>query len=172
MRRSGNSFRSTHGSVGRLVDLESQAPADLEGGSGPPREVIEEMVPAHHVRRLTTTIVDMLRSITGTSRVGAAGHARHPSAGGPDGEGAGLLWDTSSEAALEYDQLSESSGFKSDRDTEISAATALLKSQYLPKPEYRGDEIRPFYLDRAGSGRRSPPLTWAARQTPTRSAPT
>lgn len=151
-------------SVATMVDLEAQgsgAPSvDSKGGATGP--VVEEMVPAHHVRRLTTTIVDMLRSMTATAGAGkdANHHGEHMT------EGAGLLWDTASELSLESDKLSVSSGApsgtgsgSSGRDSEISAATALLKAQYLPQPEYRGDEVRPFYLDRRGSRQSSSHLS-------------
>ena len=138
-----------------MVDLEAQgsgAPS-VDSTSKPPMQgpIVEEMVPAHHVRRLTTTIVDMLRSMTATAGGTGAGKDGHH---GEHGEGAGLLWDTASELSLESDKLSTISGTpsgSSGRDSELSSATALLKAQYLPQPDYRGDEVRPFYVGRRGS---------------------
>lgn len=145
-------------SAANIVDLEAQG-NNLTATTG-----ADEMVPSRHVRRLTTTIVDMLRSMTATAGTAAGTNCKEGAEGGQHNEGAALLWDTASELSLESDKLSISSGIPSTaggssaRDSEISAATALLKAQYLPQPDYRGDEVRPFYLDRKSTtgGRKSP----------------
>ena len=149
-----------------MLDLETMnggygnAPGGL---SAPYHYQGEDMVPADHVRQLTTTVVDMLRSMV--SRPG--GRPSYNSVA--DGENSSLLWDApppSDINHLEYDQMSLASGSQASqggscsgngggnnnsvRDSEISAQTALLKAQYLPQVEYNGDEVRPFYLDRNG----------------------
>ena len=145
-----------------MVDIEAQGNnANADGtttvtATSPPGQ--EEMVPARHVRRLTTTIVDMLRSMSAAPN---GHHSRSfsttpPMGGGGGGEGAELLWENASDISLDnMDKFSISSGVPSigtnstdPKDSEMSAATALLKAQYLPQPEYRGDEVRPFYMDR------------------------
>ena len=153
-------------SAATMVDIEAQGAAGQSSSTSSSEKGAasnasgEEMVSARHVRRLTTTIVDMLRSMTSTTAAVSPG-----AAGGDDGdhhkEGAALLWDTASEISLSSsDKLSMSSGVggqssaASAQDSEISAATALLKAQYLPQPDYQGDEVRPFYMDRK-SGLRS-----------------
>ena len=45
------------------------------------------------------------------------------------------------------DLSSTGSGSKSLPESEISAKTALLKAQFLPQPEYVGDDVLPFYMD-------------------------
>lgn len=147
-------------SVATMVDLE--APSN----NLPP----EEMVPAHHVRRLTTTIVDMLRSMTPSGAGATQATAQrvskdieHNNQGiAPAAETSALLGDTASELSLDSDKLSvgtSRTAAESARDSEISAQTALLKAQYLPQPEYRGDEVRPFYMDRRGRTTPTPTST-------------
>ena len=138
-----------------IVDLEAAAQQGAGAGAA------EEVVPAHQVRRLTTTLVDILRSMTPNSSPPGPGGAGLPGTR-ELGEGSALLGDCGrSEVSSVDDKLSMGSSSMgappSARDSEISAATALLKAQYLPQPDYRGDDVRPFYLDKARRGGGMPP---------------
>jgi cellulose synthase/poly-beta-1,6-N-acetylglucosamine synthase-like glycosyltransferase len=123
---------------------------DLEAGDKPAATRAEEFVPATQVRRLTATLVDILRQMAAPGQAGDAGGGGGGAHGREAHEGSSLLADTASEMSLD-DKLSMSSGggtsAPSARDSEISAATALLKAQYLPQQEYRGDDVRPYYCD-------------------------
>jgi len=125
-----------------VVDLEAP-------GSSPDGLQNDELVPAQHVRRLTTTVVDILRTIANPRHAAAVA----PASGDLDHnhESATLLGDTGSELSIDDKISMSSAGKDSGKDSEISAATALLKAQYLPQAEYRGDDVRPFYMDKRGS---------------------
>lgn len=146
-----------HAAIGARGDSVATM-VDLEANSAPAPAADEELVPAHHVRRLTTTIVDMLRSMATVQRRSSTNTSHFH--GSKDIEGTherhSLLADNNSDASLDDKaSLSSSAMASSARDSEMSAATALLRSQYLPQPEYRGDDVRPFYLDgckRSSSG--------------------
>lgn len=96
-------------------------------------------------------MVDILRAMTGNS-------ANNPVSNGRQGdneavmEAHALIGESGSEISMETnsERLTYGSG-SSNRDSEISASTALLRAQYLPQPDYRGDEVRPFYMDRPES---------------------
>ena len=112
---------------------------DLEAASNDKAKV--EVVPAHHVRKLTNTMVDILRSMAGTNGYRNGETDALSDAHALMGEcGSEISVDTSSE------KLSLSS--VSNKDSDISATTALLKAQFMPQQEYRGDDVRPFYMDR------------------------
>lgn len=153
-RRHTHTIGSRGDSVATIIDLEAPSGVDPTAGD-------VEVVPAHHVRRLTTTLVDILRSMAGvagqpTGAPNVAGQKEGP----VPHETSALLGDTASELSLDSDKLSvgtSRTAAESARDSEISAQTALLKAQYLPQPEYRGDDVRPFYLDHRGRTSPFPP---------------
>jgi len=108
---------------GSLADLESQH-----------HESQNDAVPVEHVRRLTSTVVDMLRHL---SKNGDASN-----------EERSVLVHDNPLSDLCDDKMSLSSGDRSSiKDSEISTRTALLKAQFLPQAEYTGDEVLPFYMD-------------------------
>jgi cellulose synthase/poly-beta-1,6-N-acetylglucosamine synthase-like glycosyltransferase len=94
-------------------------------------------VPLEHVRKLTDTVVDMLRDMSKSQN------------------SSDVYLDKSilEKQAKKYvgsgsDSLSQGSGDTSSiKESEISAKTALLKAQFLPQPEYLGDDVLPFYMD-------------------------
>lgn len=95
-------------------------------------------VPIQHVRRLTSTVVDMLRAMSkndesiGLDKV----HLR------------GSSFDCSGVSESGDEKASVSCGGASSiKDSEITPTTELLKAQFLPQPEYVGDEVLPFYMD-------------------------
>ena len=125
-RRQTTALTSRHDSVATIVDLEAQK-------SAPP----EEVVPTHHVRRLTSTLVDILRHVATTTNKDMKDAQEYPS------EGAALLnGDNASEYSADDRSLASSAAI-----SQMSAQTALLKAQYMPQQEYKGDEVRPFYYD-------------------------
>jgi hypothetical protein len=98
----------------------------------------------HHVRRLTATLVDILRHVATSDSKGIAGGDE------PGVEGAALLAGADGVSEASFGALSVGTGTSGGRETvdsHVSAHTALLKAAYMPKPEYRGDEVRPFYAD-------------------------
>lgn len=121
---------------------------DLEALGKDPSLASEDVVPVQHVRRLTTTLVDILRHVANPQR-----ELHGESMGLPSTESSALLADTASEMSYNDDKLSSYSsraGTSASRDTvdsQMSAQTALLKAAYLPQEEYKGDEVRPFYMD-------------------------
>ena len=122
-------------SLPAIPDIESQLPE--EDSSVPP-----EGVPVEHVRRLTSTVVDMLRTMASVQR--EKSDSKHS---GGDLDMYGEMPDASTNSELlSDDKLSFTSG-SSIKDSEISTKTALLKAQFLPQPDYKGDEVLPFYMD-------------------------
>lgn len=97
----------------------------------------DEHVPLHHVRKLTDTVVDMLRAMSKKD-----GDVYLDKNVLPQQQAARYLGsDTDEKASL-------SSGTTSSiKDSEISVKTELLKAQFLPQPEYEGDDVLPFYMD-------------------------
>lgn len=143
--------RATHlgvsDSAATFVDLEaagSSKGVGVVGGS--------DVVPAQHVRRLTTTLVDILRHVAASSQHAQQGSreaAGDDDEGGQGGEGAMLLPDNSSElsvddkASLTSHGASSAGRGSSGRTSsigsdEVSVKTALLKAAYLPQEEYKG----------------------------------
>jgi hypothetical protein len=92
------------------------------------------------VRRLTTTLVDVLRTLghTGATDGDKDGLPMHHRRDSEMGLGLGLS-DAHSELSLD-DKLSMSSGPGSSRDTcPITAHTALLRATFMQKDDYRGE---------------------------------
>lgn len=92
------------------------------------------MVPAHHVRRLTTTLVDILRHVAAGQP--AVGEAQQGGLGGEGdledpSEGSGLLGGSSQD-----DKLSTRSA--GTTATEVSGLGATLLANSHTKDEYKG----------------------------------
>ena len=103
------------------------------------QEIVEadEQVPLHHVRKLTDTVVDMLRAMSKKE-----GEVYLDKSVLPQQQATRYLGSDADEKA------SLSSGTTSSiKDSEISVKTELLKAQFLPQPQYEGDDVLPFYMD-------------------------
>ncbi len=99
--------------------------------------VPSDSVPMESVRKLTATVVEMLKDM---SREESAGKNLTHSTLSRHDKHASRKEKTSVSS-------STGSGSKSLPESEISAKTALLKAQFLPQPEYLGDDVLPFYMD-------------------------
>jgi len=93
-------------------------------------------VPIEAVRKLTTTVVEMLRDMSKEQSDGE--YLDHSMLS---------KFDNKKHNAKDSDASSSGSGSKSLPESEISAKTALLKAQFMPQPEYLGDDVLPFYMD-------------------------
>ena len=159
-------------SVATMVDLEAASGA--AGGPTGASRAEEAAVPVHHVRRLTSTLVDILRHISGGQQQQQQGGGSGGSKGGAVPEitpgahhersesAALLLGDGASEASFPSDDklsMASSSGNASTTSgSEItSSRAALLGAAFYRGEEYKGDEVKPFYLDCPG-GARGPAL--------------
>jgi cellulose synthase/poly-beta-1,6-N-acetylglucosamine synthase-like glycosyltransferase len=101
--------------------------------------VPSDSVPMESVRKLTATVVEMLKDM---SREESAGKSLTQSTlSHHDNQGS-----LKANAKVSVSS-STGSGGKSLPESEISAKTALLKAQFLPQPEYLGDDVLPFYMD-------------------------
>jgi hypothetical protein len=155
-RRTSTGIGARHDSAATIADLEAGA-----GGAGE-----ADVVPVRHVRRLTATLVDILRQMAAAPGGATGAAAREAEGALAAAEAAGLLAgasDAASDAFTEDGKASLASASaasgssaaapsaRSARDSEISASTALLKAAYLPQEEYRGDVVRPFWADARGA---------------------
>ena len=100
-----------------------------------------EGVPVEHVRRLTSTVVDMLRYMSKQNT------ERKVSREITEGYNEQSTLLTGSPSEISDDKLSLSDEGSSIKDSEISSKTALMVAQFLPQPEYKGDDVMPFYMD-------------------------
>ena len=98
-----------------------------------------DSVPMESVRKLTATVVEMLKDM---SREESKDQSLTKST---------LSKHDRSKKPKPKPKVSEpsstGSGSKSLPESEISVKTALLKAQFLPQPEYFGDDVLPFYMD-------------------------
>ncbi|PRW56955.1 Six-hairpin glycosidase [Chlorella sorokiniana] len=165
-----------------LSGLRDDSVVDLEAGRAallaqPPASGSEDggVVPVAHVRRLTTTLVDILRHVaSGQQRDQQQGVGRDPEI---VPEGAGLL----GESQFEGRQVAQAGrcfsmgckhlccgGELSYSDDKLSLAsagtastaggtTSKLAPLLFVKDEYRGDDVKPFFVDQ-------PLLTAASRK--------
>jgi hypothetical protein len=108
------------------VDLEAQD-KNAQG--------VEEVVPVAHVRRLTGTLVDILRHVA-TASAANKDVASGSDLGAGASESSALLADTASELSYD-DKLSSYSKVSRESDA-MSVQTALLKAAYMPQQEYKG----------------------------------
>jgi len=100
-----------------------------------------DSVPMESVRKLTATVVEMLKDM---SREESAGKSLTRSTLSHHDKHGIRRAKTNAVVSV---SSSTGSGSKSLPESEISAKTALLKAQFLPQPEYLGDDVLPFYMD-------------------------
>jgi len=131
-----HTVHTSHPQAHHVVDLEAQRAREAAGDDG-------DVVPVHHVRRLTSTLVDILRCVANNS-----GNIQGGGGAGAGGSHDAVSYHSAGERSSLLDAGSE---YSDDRSTAalsaISAQTALLKAQYMPQQEYKGDQVQPFYND-------------------------
>ncbi|KAL4426135.1 hypothetical protein ABPG77_002721 [Micractinium sp. CCAP 211/92] len=155
-------------SFATMADLEQGRSGQSSGpGSAPPFSAAlgeqgspagnAPVVPMQHVRRLTNTLVDILRHVAASGQPGLAGDEADPEIT-PLGEATGLLLGRGGGSSVgglpplpdgppsEFDdRLSLSSAATaSTAGGATDAGTALLRAAFL-KDEYRGDDVKPFF---------------------------
>lgn len=131
-----HTVHTSHLQAHHVVDLEAQRGREASAGDD------DDVVPVHHVHRLTSTLVDILRCVANNS----GNH--HRGGGGAGGSHDAVSYHSAGERSSLLDAGSE---YSDDRTTAalsaIGAQTALLKAQYIPQQEYKGDQVQPFYND-------------------------